>query len=575
MGEPITLPNGLQITGWDQNVIDVQGPGGRQRIARAGAPADLEGYVAAAEYAASASQPSAESPGSHEPMPMAEDPMARLRSQGPAAPMGSMQPGAPALPQTPEPAPIVGATGGPMSAVNAEIARLRSMPQVRMGGGGTRTATSVTRMPAAAAAEVREMQTPIDESVAEQQIAIEEQAGVEERGLGEVSKLHAEQGQRIERELQDQESLRGNYEQRFATEQQKLAELNQRAQTEIDPKKFWKDRSTGERILAAVSMAIGAFVNARSEGRVANAPMQIIQQAIDRDIDAQLENRNRAERDVSRQAGVIGLLGDKYSDDLQKRQAALVLANEAVAKQIDGIAAGISSEQAKAKAMQLSAQLRQSAAERAQAFTAQVAGSETVQTQQVPGGAVATGAKRQADALSAMAYGEGGTFDHETYVPGAFIATGEHRAANSKTDAVEINKQAATVTQMLRKADQIEQAAKNGGKLSPQKRAEVAALYASLTLDVKNAESAGALDAGTQQITADILGPKPTDLTSVANTIPLFKQTVRAKHLAAIQNRTHPIDPTTIPLAAKQRAGGTGIQTQAPATRPLAVEDEP
>lgn len=570
MPEPILMPDGNALTDWNDQFIEATGPTGQKvLVARSAAPPALRQAVEQAERATGG-------PASALP---AASPLGFLdhNTPGPGVQMPSTRvptPAGPETPDNPQPAGVVGGMTSPLAAYDAEIARLRAAEAGRGGGGSaTRTARSVTSLPAAAAAEVREMQTPIDESVAEQQLAIEDQAGVEERGLGEVAQLHAEQGRRIEQELTDQESLKSSYEQRFATEQQKLAELNQKAQQEIDPKRYWKNADTGNKILAVISSAIGGYVEGLTGGRVKNRGLDMIQAVIERDINAQIENRNRAERDVGRQAGIVGLLGDKYTDDLQKRQAAMVLANEAVAKQIDGIAAGMQGEKAKAQAMQLSAQLRQEAATRAQAFVAQIAGSETTQTQSVSGGGGARAGG--ANALSAAVYGPGATYDSKTYVPGAFIATGEHRAANSDADAVELNKQTATVTQMLRKADQIEQAAKNGGKLSPQKRAEVAALYASLTLDVKNAESAGALDAGTQQITADILGPKPTDLTSIGNTIPLFKQTVRAKHLAAIQNRTHQIDPTTIPLAAKQRTGGAGIQTQAPATRPLAVEEEP
>lgn len=574
MAEPILLPDGTAVTNWDKDTIEVTGQTGQKvRIARAAAPAALQQTVQRAEMGQGG-------PATLVPSAQSSSPYGNIdiNTPGPGVKLPSTRSTPPTTPQgpgDPAPTPIAGAMSSPMAAVDAEIARLRSQPQTAMSGGGVRKTTSTTKIPDAAADELRDMQTPIDESVAEQQLAIEDQAGAEEAGFGEVSKLHAQQGQRIERELQDQETLKASYEQRFSTEQQKLEQLSAAAQTEIDPKRYWKDKGTGNKILAAISMAVGAFVHARSEGRVANTPAQIIQTAIDRDIAAQVENRNRAERDVSRQAGIVGLVQDKYSDDLQKRQAALVLANEAVAKQIDGAAAGMHAGQAKAKALQLSAQLRQDNAQRAQAFAAQLAGSETVQTQQVPGGPVATGAKRQADALSEAAYGPGAVFDHETYIPASMTVAGEARAANSKADAVAINTSMGAVQDMLRKVDTLEEISKTPtSKLSPQAKRNAATLHASLLLDAKKAVLGEAIDQKTGQVLEDLIGQKPTDITSMGNAYPQLRSTLRAGAQTQLRNRTHAIDPTTIPLAARQRGGGAGVGTAPPATRPLAEEED-
>lgn len=575
MPEPILLPDGSgAVTSWDQNVIEVTGNTGQKvRIARAAAPPALEQTVKRAEMGQGG-------PATLVPTPQggggggAFD-FVDINTPGPGVQI--QQPGArvppptaPAVPDSPAPAPVAGAMSSPLAAYDAEIARLRAQP--RSGGGtATRTATSTTRIPDAAAEELRDMQTPIDESVAEQQIAIEQQGDVEAGALGEAAKLHAQQGRRIEQEITDQTSLRADYEKRFSAEQQKLAELNQRAQVEIDPKRYWKNKDTGDKILATIGMALGAFAEGFSRGAVQNRPLQMIQTAIQRDIDAQLENRNRAERDVTRQAGIVGLIGDKYTDDLQKRQAAMVLANEAVAKQIDGIAAGMQSEQAQAKAAMLSAQLRQVNAQQAQAFAAQIAGSETTQTQSVSGGGGGGGSA--ADKLSAAVYGPGATYDAETYIPGSMQVMGEHRAALNKSDQVEINKLIATNQAMLRKMDQIEALAADGAKLSPQKKTQVTQLYNSLLLDIKTAEGLGALDAGATEVGKEILGPKASDITSISTGMPQLRQMIRSKGRDALRNRTRPIDPTTIPLAARHQGGGSGGQVSAaPASRPLAEE---
>ncbi len=577
MGEPFQLPDGTVVSNYDANVIEVSGPGGGVvRVARHAAPPALQQAVSQAESGAGPQSLVRSAPAAT-PSPFANidpntpAPGVSIPQSGPA-PASALAPAAPDLdaPMAPQ------QPANPMAMYNDEIARRRALEALRPQGSGaaTRTAMSRTALPAEAAAEVRDMQTPIDEAVAEQQLAVESQADVEERALGDVSKLHAQQGQRIEQELNDQQTLRSGYEERFAAEQQKLADLNQRAQVEIDPEKYWKDKGTGSRILAAISMAMGAFVHARSEGRVQNTPQQLIQAAIERDIGSQVENRNRAERDVGRQAGIIGLLGDKYSDDLQKRQAALVLANEAVAKQIDGISAGMQSEQAKAKAAQLSASIRQANAQRAQEFTAQIAGSETTQTQSVSGGA--GGAKRNgADALSAAVYGPGAVYDAKTYIPASVsVMDGEHWAGNTAEEAAAIRKKAAAVQELVRMSMQMEDIAKRGGKMSPQASRELDTLRAAYVIKSSRAEELGALDVGTTDIVKEQLGAKGTDVTTMTNTLPLTRQTLRAGFRASIQNQAHRIDPTTIPLAQRGGVGGAsgGRTTEAPATRALAEE---
>jgi hypothetical protein len=570
---PILLDDGTAVTDFDQDVIEVTGAGGQKvRVARAAAPPQLQQAVQRAEMGAGGPAslvPSAPGGGAFGNIDInVPAPGVNIPKPGP----GAAVPAAPSAPEDVAPMPMLGASSSPMAAAQAELSRLRSMPQVTMGGGGERKTTSVTRMPEQARADVLDAQTPIDEAQAERELAIEEMGSAEEKALGQVSQLHAEQGRNIQGEIDAQQALQQSHQQRWEAEQKKLEELNRQAQVEISPDRYWKEKGTGNKILAAISMAVGAFVHARSEGRVQNTPMQLIQSAIERDIGAQVENRNRAERDVARQGSLMAMLADKYESDIDRRNAALVLANESVAKQIDGVAAGLQSEQAKAKAMELSAQLRQANAQRAQELGASTAGSETVTTQQVPGGLVKTQAGKQYDALAQRVYGPDSDFDPETHVPAAYLITGEHRAANTKEEAKELREKATAVQELLRMSAQMQEISKRG-KASPQASRELDSLRSSYVVKTAKAEKLGALDAGTTDIVEKQLGPKGTDLTTITDVLPRTDETVRAGFASAIRNQTRPINPDTVPgTVAWGRSGATGAATAPPPTRPLAME---
>lgn len=55
----------------------------------------------------------------------------------------------------------------------------------------------------------------------------------------------------------------------------------------VDPDKFWKDQSGGQRALSVLSLMLGGFAEGLSGGRVRNAAMEMIQRDIDRSIRTQ------------------------------------------------------------------------------------------------------------------------------------------------------------------------------------------------------------------------------------------------------------------------------------------------
>lgn len=96
---------------------------------------------------------------------------------------------------------------------------------------------------------------------------------------------------------------------------------SQKANEELmkyEPKDFWADKSTGSKIAAGLAMALGAYASAMTGGP--NTAMQIIDNAINRDLALQKERYNRAkERGAmikSAYADQLAILGDKEAAEL-------------------------------------------------------------------------------------------------------------------------------------------------------------------------------------------------------------------------------------------------------------------
>lgn len=101
-------------------------------------------------------------------------------------------------------------------------------------------------------------------------------------------------------------------------EGQKKAQEADAEVSKIEPKDYWADKSTGSKIAAAIAMGLGAYASAMTGTQ--NAPMQIINDAITRDMNLQKEKYQRAkERGAtikSQYADIVARLGDQEAAEL-------------------------------------------------------------------------------------------------------------------------------------------------------------------------------------------------------------------------------------------------------------------
>lgn len=158
----------------------------------------------------------------------------------------------------------------------------------------------------------------------------------------QAAQLDAEAGLRdrqvaIERDFAaKQAGINREYERVVNDGQQRLqGYIDQVAEMRVDPKRLWKSASTGNKILAAVSMAAGALSAALVGGD--NPALRIIDRAIERDIQSQLVDIDQAKGRVADQRGMLALARQKFSDRSAAEAAAKAAAYDAVGAEITAL----------------------------------------------------------------------------------------------------------------------------------------------------------------------------------------------------------------------------------------------
>jgi hypothetical protein len=130
----------------------------------------------------------------------------------------------------------------------------------------------------------------------------------------------------------------------------------------IDPERYWKSRTTGQKIMAA----LGVFFGGGAKG--GNPGLAYLQKAIQDDIDAQKEdisNERQGKRDaLSGQQTFLGMARQRFSDSASAENAAYAAGIESVQAKISALAAKYDSPELRAKADMAIAGLEQTKQEK-------------------------------------------------------------------------------------------------------------------------------------------------------------------------------------------------------------------
>jgi len=115
-------------------------------------------------------------------------------------------------------------------------------------------------------------------------------------------------------------------------------------QTKIDPDRFWKNQNTGQRIATGIGLFLGAFGAIGNGGQ--NTAMKVIDDAINRDIDAQKAD---ASKNIQAQTGMMSIMRDKFGDERQAEAATRASAWDRVKLGMENMAQQTNSAQVKAQ----------------------------------------------------------------------------------------------------------------------------------------------------------------------------------------------------------------------------------
>lgn len=146
------------------------------------------------------------------------------------------------------------------------------------------------------------------------------------------------------------------YQQTYDNEFQKFRDLTDKySKAEIDPGRFWASRSTGDKVLAAIGLAMGAL---GSQDGV-NRSVGILNQAIDRDIDAQKANLDAAGKSAGNQQNLLGVMRSNFSDQQQAHNATEATMRQRAIAMLDETALRFSGPEKQAAVAAMKAKLGQ------------------------------------------------------------------------------------------------------------------------------------------------------------------------------------------------------------------------
>lgn len=186
-------------------------------------------------------------------------------------------------------------------------------PQAAQGAGGSMASVS-GGVPVTSLAGVDAAQKRLNEAA-----GVEGQQA-EKAGQQKAAVLDQQAQELAQRELATTQ-LRNDYALHRKEQEDKLNEaMNKFANAEVDPSHFWATKSTGDKILAGIGLALSGLA-APSTGGV-NQAVSIINHAIDRDIDAQKANLAKKGQEVQHQSSMLNNLRSNFNDDAQAEAAA-------------------------------------------------------------------------------------------------------------------------------------------------------------------------------------------------------------------------------------------------------------
>ena len=174
--------------------------------------------------------------------------------------------------------------------------------------------------------------------------------------------FYKQQEKILEDNRKQQDSFNRRREEEFNNYQKSISgAMDDYRNEKIDSNRMWANKSTGQRILGMLASALGAYA-ATYTGKE-NVATKIIDKAIERDIDEQRANIDKKRNEIKDQYTLYGMAQKRYADEESRILFAKSTAIEKIQNELDNKMAGVKSEVAKNRLLDLSGQLENQKAE--------------------------------------------------------------------------------------------------------------------------------------------------------------------------------------------------------------------
>lgn len=269
-----------------------------------------------------------------------------------------------------------------VDAAAADVAarKAREEAGVQPGFGGAAAPKAAAAPAAPAPVRTSGMPAPADKPVdttafADEQAAIRQQGDVEAQKAAQTAKVQLAYGDTLQAHALEQKAMQDRARQQgqeMIAAQRRLAEQVNSISTTVDPDRFWASRSTPQKIMGIVGLALGAVGSRDGTNKAAD----LLNRAIERDIDAQ-----KVETDARLRKGQASLAASNqiyamnrqlFGDDMAAMDATKATAWDVVKNQVDRIGSQYAGPEAQAQkaalaahAGQMADQYRLSAADKA------------------------------------------------------------------------------------------------------------------------------------------------------------------------------------------------------------------
>lgn len=379
-----------------------------------------------------------------------------------------------ASPVSPAPLPGLGAPVGPAPASVSTPAQPQAMPQGNWAIKANPSQAAAASNPYAAGMQAARQVAAVmpQAGVGMQMGANQNIAQAQEKGFGEQAQALGEQGKALEESnarLQEVQKQRETAQKEFDTKYDEA--LKDLKGTQIDSGRLWKNASTGQKVLTGIGLALSAFGGPEAVARTNN----IINQAIDRDIEDQKMNYAKKKEGVQEMSGVYNRMLQRFGDKEKAELATRATYIDLTKTKIDQIAARTNSATAKENAKLLNGQLQ----EKKDAIVGQLG---------LALGQTAQNAPKKYNEVLPDNYSPKNEDEMKRYIPGVGLATDPEAAKGVREDVNNFNRFNDSLSRLIELRKQY------GSETLPTKaKGEMEMLHGKLVLAMKDMAKLGVM----------------------------------------------------------------------------------